>query len=540
MNVKAKRNGKYSDAASGEHLTSIPPPRALQLVETNEDGFQISWKKPQLDKNVEIKKYKIDINHGFQINRIKHVPNRNEQTWRTSGLEPGTEYSVNISALVEVDESLQEGRCEQISIFTKLDVPMELIFITSTSSGRLDFQWLEPNGPVTHFKVQTWENTKLINEETSKTEQLHHGATRSCPHRHKNPCNIYQTSSLGLQENEEYTIKVASIFEQRGKRLVSSFAKIIGTVLSRNPTDLVVKLHGNNTASVTWNPPSVAVVRYLVKVSDLTDDHVRESQTYPIPTGQDSRYILIPMILPGRQYEIQLRALVLIDGEQVPSEALSSVVQTAPDRPRDLRVEMNYQKENTITLKWRNPDAPVRDYHIRILSDPYDARSSQVIDHFDPRYTLPKDQYGLETRKQVQVLEIEGLYPGQKYNIEVFIAFKSCRRLKFPFKVYGVIPLVDVNTGEDIKTPPAIANFSTEIDSIRDLQVTDCTSEEITLEWTPPKARITRYKISWSNDIDQPTKIFTFFDNKNQIKKYTLGKLDPSTSYTISLGKYSH
>jgi hypothetical protein len=540
VNVKAKRNGKYSDAASGEHLTSIPPPRALQLVETNEDGFQISWKKPQLDKNVEIKKYKIDINHGFQINRIKHVPNRNEQTWRTSGLEPGTEYSVNISALVEVDESLQEGRCEQISIFTKLDVPMELIFITSTSSGRLDFQWLEPNGPVTHFKVQTWENTKLINEETSKTEQLHHGATRSCPHRHKNPCNIYQTSSLGLQENEEYTIKVASIFEQRGKRLVSSFAKIIGTVLSRNPTDLVVKLHGNNTASVTWNPPSVAVVRYLVKVSDLTDDHVRESQTYPIPTGQDSRYILIPMILPGRQYEIQLRALVLIDGEQVPSEALSSVVQTAPDRPRDLRVEMNYQKENTITLKWRNPDAPVRDYHIRILSDPYDARSSQVIDHFDPRYTLPKDQYGLETRKQVQVLEIEGLYPGQKYNIEVFIAFKSCRRLKFPFKVYGVIPLVDVNTGEDIKTPPAIANFSTEIDSIRDLQVTDCTSEEITLEWTPPKARITRYKISWSNDIDQPTKIFTFFDNKNQIKKYTLGKLDPSTSYTISLGKYSH
>ena len=68
------------------------------------------------------------------------------------------------------------------------------------------------------------------------------------------------------------------------------------------------------------------------------------------------------MILPGRQYEIQLRALVLIDGEQVPSEALSSVIQTPPDSPRDLRVEMNYQKENTITLKWRNPDAPVRDY----------------------------------------------------------------------------------------------------------------------------------------------------------------------------------
>lgn len=417
--MKAKRNGKYSDAASGEHLTSIPPPSSLQLVETNEDGFQISWKRPVLDKNVEIKKYKIDINHGFQINRIKHVPNQNEQTWRTSGLEPGTEYSVNISALVEVDDSLQEGRCEQISIFTKLDVPIELIFITSTSSRRLDFQWLEPNGPVTHFKVQTWDDNKLINEETSKIEELHHGATRSCPHRHKNPCNIYQTSSLGLQENQEYTIKVASIFDQRGKRLVSNFAEIVGTVLSRNPTDLVVKLHGNNTASVTWNPPSVAVVRYLVRVSDLTDDHVRESQTYPIPTGQDSRYILIPMILPGRQYEIQLRALVLIDGKQVPSEALSTVIQTVPDRPRDLRVEMNYQKENTITLKWKNPDAPVRDYHIRVMSDPYDARSSQVIDHFDPRYTLPKDQYGLETRKQVQVLEIEGLDPGQKYNIEV-------------------------------------------------------------------------------------------------------------------------
>lgn len=102
-----------------------------------------------------------------------------------------------------------------------------------------------------------------------------------------------------------------------------------------------------------------------------------------------------------------------------------------------------------------------------------------------------------------------------------------------------MIPLVDVNTGEDIKTPPATANFSTEIDPIKELRVTDCTSEEITLEWTPPKARITRYKISWSNDIDQPTKIFTFFDNKNQIKKYTLGKLDPSTSYTVSLGKYS-
>ena len=417
--MKAKRNGKYSDAAFGEHLTSIPPPRALQLVETNEDGFAISWKKPVLDKNVEIKKYKIDINHGFQINRINHVSNKNEQTWRTSGLEPGTEYSVNISALVEVDDSLQEGRCEQISIFTKLDAPMELIFITSTSSGRLDFQWLEPNGPVTHFKVQTWKNNKLINEETSKIDRLHHGATRYCPHRHKNPCNIYQTRSLGLEENQEYTIKVASIFEERGHRLVSNFAEIKGTVLSRNPTDLVVKLHGNNTASVTWNPPSVAVIRYLVNVSDLTDDHVRESQTYPIPTGQDSRYILIPMILPGRQYEIQLRALVLVDNKQIPSEALSTIVQTAPDRPKALRVEMNYRKENTITIKWENPDAPVRDYHIRVMSDPYDPRSSQVIDHFDPRYTLPKDQYGLETRKQVQVLDIEGLDPGQKYNIEV-------------------------------------------------------------------------------------------------------------------------
>ncbi|CAO2587842.1 Tnc [Lemmus lemmus] len=248
------------------------------------------------------------------------------------------------------------------------------------------------------------------------------------------------------------------------------------------PSQMEVRDVTDTTALVTWFKPLAEIdgIELSYGIKDVPGDRTTIDLTH-----EENQYS-IGNLRPDTEYEVSLVSRRV----DMASNPAKGTFTTGLDAPKNLRRVS--QTENSITLEWRNVKADIDNYRIKYA--PISGGDHAEAD-------VPKSQQA--TTKTT----LSGLRPGTEYGVGVS-AVKG-----------------------DKESDPATINAATEIDSPKDLQVSETSQDSLTLFWKTPLAKFDRYRLNYSFPTGQSKEVQLPKDATSHV----LTDLEPGQEYTVLL-----
>ncbi|XP_033093551.1 tenascin isoform X7 [Trachypithecus francoisi] len=282
----------------------------------------------------------------------------------------------------------------------------------------------------------------------------------------------------GLAPGQEYEISLHIVKNNtRGPGL-----KRVTTTRLDAPSQMEVKDVTDTTALITWFKPLAEIdgIELTYGIKDVPGDRTT------IDLTEDENQYSIGNLKPDTEYEV---SLISRRGDMSSNPAKETFT-TGLDAPRNLRRVS--QTDNSITLEWRNGKAAIDSYRIKYA--PISGGDHAEVD-------VPKSQQA--TTKTT----LTGLRPGTEYGIGVS-AVK-----------------------EDKESNPATINAATELDTPKDLWVSETAETSLTLLWKTPLAKFDRYRLNYS----LPTGQWVGTQLPRNTTSYVLRGLEPGQEYNVLL-----
>lgn len=187
-------------------------------------------------------------------------------------------------------------------------------------------------------------------------------------------------------------------------------------------------------------------------------------------------------LIPGETYQVSVIAVKGLEE----SEPVSGTFTTALDTPRSLTV-VNVTDSSAL-LFWQPAVATVDGYMITYSADTVPPISEQV------------------SGNTVE-FEMNSLAPATQYTVSVYA----------------------IRDRE--KSLPATADFTTDVDAPRDLVASNIQTDSAVLSWTPPRAAITGYTLTFQNSDGDVREVIV----DPSVASHTLSNLRSTTKYTVIL-----
>uniref|UniRef100_A0A2K6F456 Tenascin n=1 Tax=Propithecus coquereli TaxID=379532 RepID=A0A2K6F456_PROCO len=282
----------------------------------------------------------------------------------------------------------------------------------------------------------------------------------------------------GLAPGQEYEISLHIVKNNtRGPGL-----KRVTTTRLDAPSQIEAKDVTDTTALITWFKPLAEIdgIELSYGIKDVPGDRTT------IDLTQDENQYSIGNLKPDTEYEVSLTSR----RGDMSSNPAKETFTTGLDAPRNLRRVS--QTDNSITLEWRNGKAAIDNYRIKYA--PISGGDHAEVD-------VPKSQQAT-TRTT-----LTGLRPGTEYGI-------------------GVSAVKD-----DKESNPATINAATDLDTPKDLRVSETAETSLTLAWRTPSAKFDRYRLNYSLPTGQPVEV----QLPRNTTSYVLRDLQPGWEYTILL-----
>ncbi|XP_025134997.3 tenascin isoform X8 [Bubalus bubalis] len=282
----------------------------------------------------------------------------------------------------------------------------------------------------------------------------------------------------GLAPGQEYEISLHIVKNNtRGPGL-----KRVTTTRLDAPSQIEVKDVTDTTALITWSKPLAEIdsIELTYGIKDVPGDRTSIDLTH-----EENQYS-IGNLKPDTEYEVAL----ISRRADMSSNPAKETFTTGLDAPRNLR--RISQTDNSITLEWRN---------VKAAADSYRIKYAPISGGDHAEVEVPRSQH-TTTRTT-----LTGLRPGTEYGIGVS-AVKG-----------------------DKESDPATINAATELDTPKDLRVSDPTETSLTLIWRTPVAKFDRYRLNYSLPSGQPKEVQLTRDTTS----YVLKGLEPGQEYSILL-----
>ncbi|XP_078282211.1 tenascin isoform X5 [Rhinoraja longicauda] len=280
----------------------------------------------------------------------------------------------------------------------------------------------------------------------------------------------------GLAPGEEYEVNLHIV--KNGTRGPAAKQKL--TTMIDAPSQVEVNKVTDTTAHITWLNPAAQIegisLSYGTPGSEKAAVNLPETETT----------YSIAELHPDTEYEV---ALVSRRGHTSSVPAVSTFT-TDLDAPKNLRNIS--QTEDSITLEWENTKASVIDYKVKF---------SPLAGGVHMETTV---QRSAEPTTMVKIFD---LLPGTEYG-------------------FGVSAIKD-----NRESAPSTINVATDLDSPKNLRVTQKTEDTITVEWNRPRAAIDRYFIIYVTASGEMNEVVVPADAVS----YTLTRLKPAAEYNIIL-----
>ncbi|XP_042365215.1 tenascin isoform X3 [Plectropomus leopardus] len=539
------RSGELtSDPATTTFTTALDAPKDLQAVSQTDDSITLEWTNSEADVSSYRVKYSpiSGATHGEEV--FPRGPGATTEATIT-GLKPGTEYGIGVTAVKNERESLPATT----NAATDIDPPRDFEEVESTETS-LTLRWKKPrakvgayrlayvarDGQAEEVEVPAAATSYVLSNLTpgmsyTLTLAAERGLKRSAPvtlsastAAELNPMVVSLTisditwdgftaswSPIG-GDFDSFVIEVTNLenLEESQNLSLSGDALSLGiSGLSPN-TSYMVGLFGMYQGSVLEPVYTDATteaepeVEHLF-VSDITPDGFRLSWTadedlfdrYVIKI-RDSKRLAHPQeynvrgdertkvlngLMSGTEYEIELYGVTLDQR----SQPITGVAQTGLSTPRGL--SFSDVTESSAVVHWSMPRSPVDNYRITYV--PFEGGSPMI----------------LTVDGSVFEALLPNMTPGKLYHVTV----SAVKGLE--------------------ESDPSTDTVITALDRPQGLTAVNVTDTSALLLWQPSVATVEGYTITYSGDSVSPV-VETVSGNTVE---FEMGSLVPGTHYKVGV-----
>ncbi|XP_074525503.1 tenascin-like isoform X4 [Halichoeres trimaculatus] len=329
VSLTARRGEQTSNPVYESFLTDLDAPTDLQTVELTDESITLEWKNSQ----AQVENYRIKYGplSGGEHGELLFLPGPKDSTQaKISGLRPGTEYGMGVTAVKDERESLPTTT----NAVTALDPPKDLTVAEVTETTML-LEWKRPLAKLDSYRLV------YVSAEGHRDEDTVPGSSESHTLRSLTPGMLY----------------TISISAERGRR-TSAPASISAPTDLGAPKGIRFSDVTDTSATVHWVVPRARVDSYRVT---YVPAHGGNAKTLTVD-GSESQTVL-PNLTPGVTYEV---TVVALKGQRE-SEPGSDSVTTALDKPRGLTA-VNITDSEALLL-WQPAIATVDGYVITYSAD---------------------------------------------------------------------------------------------------------------------------------------------------------------------------
>ncbi|XP_022052937.2 tenascin isoform X2 [Acanthochromis polyacanthus] len=362
------RSGELSsDPATAAFTTALDAPADLQAISQTDSSITLEWTNSQAAVGSYRVKYSpiSGATHGEEV--FPRGPRRTTQATIT-GLKPGTEYGIGVTAVKSERESLPATT----NAATDLDPPRDFEEVESTETS-LSVRWQKPQAKVGGYRLVY----------ISKDGQVEEAEI---------PASATSYVLTNLTPGMSYTL---SLTAERGHRRSKPISLPASTGLS-TPRGLHFSEVTDSSAIVHWSMPRSPVDNYRIT-------YVPFEGGSPMTVTVDGGVFkaLLPNMIPGKMYQVTVSAVKGLE-ESDPS---TDTITTALDRPQGLTA-VNVTDTSALLL-WQPSVATVDGYVITYRADsvsPVVEHVSGNIVEFEMGSLVPGTHYtvGVHAVKQVQ------------------------------------------------------------------------------------------------------------------------------------------
>ncbi|XP_064827704.1 tenascin isoform X3 [Oncorhynchus masou masou] len=356
VSLMAKRGEMTSVPVSENFLTDLDAPGDLQAVELTDESITLEWKNSQ----AKVDNYRIKYgplsggDHGELL--FPTGPMDTTQA-KISGLRPGTEYGMGVTAVKSERESLPSTT----NAVTALDAPKNLEVESSTET-QLVLVWQKPVAKIDKYKLL------YVSADGYRAELTPFSNDIKYTLRNLTPGMLY-TITLTAERGHK----------QSGTATISA-ATGLGT-----PTGIRFSEVTDTSATVHWAIPRARVDSYRI-----TYVAAQGGTPKTVIVGGTETQTVLPNLTPGVTYQV---SVISVKGQKE-SEPGSSSVTTALDKPRGLTA-VNITDTQAL-LHWQPAIATVDGYVITYSADtvsPVMERVSGNIVEFEMSSLTPATHY---------------------------------------------------------------------------------------------------------------------------------------------------
>uniref|UniRef100_A0A8C3KZI1 Tenascin n=1 Tax=Chrysolophus pictus TaxID=9089 RepID=A0A8C3KZI1_CHRPC len=368
----SRRGDMESDPAKEVFVTDLDAPRNLKRVSQTDNSITLEWKNSHA--NIDNYRIKFAPISGGDHTELT-VPKGNQATTRATltGLRPGTEYGIGVTAVRQDRESAPAT----INAGTDLDNPKDLE-VSDPTETTLSLRWRRPVAKFDRYRL-----------------------TYVSPSGKKNEVEIpVDTTSYilrGLDAGTEYTI---SLVAEKG-RYKSKPTTIKGSTVVGSPKGISFSDITENSATVSWTPPRSRVESYRVSYVPVTGG----TPNVVTVDGSKTRTKLVKLV-PGVDYNVNI---ISVKGFEE-SEPISGILKTALDSPSGL-VVMNITDSEALAT-WQPAIAAVDNYVVSYSSED-EPEITQMVSGNTVEYDLnglrPATEYTLRVHAVKDVQKSETL-----------------------------------------------------------------------------------------------------------------------------------
>ncbi|XP_070819735.1 tenascin isoform X2 [Chaetodon trifascialis] len=540
VSLMARRTEQTSIPVYESFLTDLDAPRDLQIVELTDQSITLEWKNSQ----AQVDNYRIKYGplSGGEHGELLFTPGTKDSTQaKISGLRPGTEYGMGVTAVKDERESLPTTT----NAVTALDSPKDLTVAEVTETTMM-LEWTRPLAKLDSFRLV------YVSADGHRAEEVV-------------PGNSETHNLRGLTPGMLYTI---SITAERGHR-TSAPSTISAPTEEEKPvvTNVTINDVSWDSFLLSWSAEDGAFQAFLIEVTDAETGAAWQNHTVPA----DARSLAISGLSPITWYRANLYGLyrgILLD---------PVFADTITDLGSPKGIRFSDVTDTSATVHWVVPRARVDSYRVTYVPAHGGNAKTLTVDGSESQTVLPNLTPGVTY--EITVIAVKGQRESEPGSDSVTTALDKPRGLTavnitdtealllwqpaiatvdgyvITYSSDSVAPVMERVSGNVVefemssltpathytvkvyavrdlaKSAATTTEFTTDVDAPQDLAANNIQTENGMLTWKPPRADITGYILSFESAdgtvrevVLSPTAV-----------SYNMAQLSASTEYSVKL-----
>ncbi|XP_056232853.1 tenascin-like isoform X2 [Seriola aureovittata] len=521
-------------------LTDLDAPRDLQTVELTDESITLEWKNSQ----AEVDNYRIKYGplSGGEHGELLFPPGPKDTTQaKITGLRPGTEYGMGVTAVKDERESLPTTT----NAVTALDAPKDLTVAEVTETS-IVLEWKRPLAKLDSYRLV------YVSADGHRSEEVVSGSSESYTLRSLTPGMLY-------------TVSIAA---ERGRR-TSAPATISAPTEEEKPvvTNVTISDVSWDSFLLSWSAEDGAFETFLIEVTDAETG--AEWQNHTVPA--DARSLAISGLSPTTWYRANLYGVhkgVLLD---------PVFADTITDLGSPKGIRFSDVTDTSATVHWVIPRARVDSYRVTYVPAHGGNAKTLSVDGSESHTVLPNLTPGVTY--EVTIVAVKGQRESEPGSDSVTTALDKPRGLTavnitdaealllwqpaiatvdgyvITYSADSVAPVMERVSGNVVefemtsltpathytvkvyavrdlaKSAATTTEFTTDVDAPQDLAASNIQTENCMLTWKPPRADITGYILSFESTDGTVREVVL---SPNAVS-YNMAQLSASTEYSVKL-----